>query len=378
MTPRPHATTIVGVRRAGMVAIAGDGQVTVGDVVMKHRAAKVRRLHRDTVLAGFAGAVADALTLFDKFEQQLDRHQGHLLRASVGLAKEWRTDRYLRHLEAMLIVANRDQLLLLSGDGEIIEPDDDLAAIGSGGPYALAAARALELLAEGADILDMGAESTRPGSQSVPPHEQLDRLLPVLKAFRKQSALPVSIDTCSAPVAEACLDEGANIINDVSALRRDPRMDSVVARRQCGVILMHMQGTPETMQQQPHYEDVVAEVIRFLRGRLAACSAAGIRAAQVMVDPGIGFGKSLEHNLAILRHLDAFQALHRPLVVGVSRKSFLGLLTGEQMPERRVAASVAAGLLAVRKGAAILRVHDVAEHRAALRVLEAIDEPGTS
>jgi len=143
VTARPHVTTIVGVRRGGTVAIGGDGQVTVGDVVMKHRAAKVRRLHHDTVLAGFAGAVADALTLFDKFEQQLDRHQGLLLRAAVGLAKEWRTDRYLRHLEAMLIVANREQLLLLSGDGEIIEPDDDLAAIGSGGPYALAAAKAL-------------------------------------------------------------------------------------------------------------------------------------------------------------------------------------------------------------------------------------------
>lgn len=141
--PRAHATTIVGVRRGGTVAIAGDGQVTVGDVVMKHRASKVRRLHHDTVLAGFAGAVADALTLFDKFEQQLDRHQGQLLRAAVGLAKEWRTDRYLRHLEAMLIVADREQLLLLSGDGEIIEPDDDLAAIGSGGPFAQAAAKAL-------------------------------------------------------------------------------------------------------------------------------------------------------------------------------------------------------------------------------------------
>ncbi len=143
VNPRPHATTIVGVRRHGTVAIAGDGQVTVGDVVMKHRAAKVRRLHRDTVLAGFAGAVADALTLFDKFEQQLDRHQGQLLRASVGLAKEWRTDRYLRRLEAMLIVADNEQLLLLSGDGEIIEPDDDVAAIGSGGPFAQAAAKAL-------------------------------------------------------------------------------------------------------------------------------------------------------------------------------------------------------------------------------------------
>lgn len=143
MTPRPHATTIVAVRRDGEVAIAGDGQVTIGDVVMKHRAAKVRRLHRDTVIAGFAGAVADALTLFDKFEQQLDRHQGNLLRAAVALAKEWRTDRYLRHLEAMLIVADAEQLLLLSGEGEIIEPDENIAAIGSGGPYALAAAKAL-------------------------------------------------------------------------------------------------------------------------------------------------------------------------------------------------------------------------------------------
>lgn len=141
--PRAHATTIVAVKRDGTVAIAGDGQVTVGDVVMKHRAAKVRRLHHDRLIAGFAGAVADALTLFDKFEQQLDRHQGNLLRSAVALSREWRTDRYLRHLEAMLIVADATRMLLLSGDGEIIEPDDDLAAIGSGASYALAAARAL-------------------------------------------------------------------------------------------------------------------------------------------------------------------------------------------------------------------------------------------
>ncbi|HEV7677343.1 MAG TPA: ATP-dependent protease subunit HslV [Candidatus Dormibacteraeota bacterium] len=138
-----RATTIVAVKRDGRVAVAGDGQVTVGDVVMKHSATKVRRLFRDQVVVGFAGAVADAFTLFDKFEQHLEKHQGNLLRASVELSKEWRTDKYLRHLDAMLIVANAEQLLLLSGEGEVIEPDDDVTAIGSGGPYAHAAAKAL-------------------------------------------------------------------------------------------------------------------------------------------------------------------------------------------------------------------------------------------
>jgi ATP-dependent HslUV protease subunit HslV len=141
--PRIRATTIVAVKRDGQVAVAGDGQVTVGDVVMKHRASKVRRIFRDEVVVGFAGAVADAFTLFDKFEQHLEKHQGNLLRASVELSKEWRTDKYLRHLDAMLIVANAEQVLLLSGDGEIIEPDDDVTAIGSGGPFAHAAAKAL-------------------------------------------------------------------------------------------------------------------------------------------------------------------------------------------------------------------------------------------
>lgn len=152
MMGRPHATTIVAVKRDGQVAVAGDGQVTVGDVVMKHRASKVRRLYRDEVICGFAGAVSDAFTLFDKFEQQLDKHQGNLLRAAVALSREWRTDKYLRHLEAMLVVANSAQILLLSGDGEIIEPDDGIASIGSGGPFAHAAARALR------ESTELGAE----------------------------------------------------------------------------------------------------------------------------------------------------------------------------------------------------------------------------
>ena len=141
----PHATTILAVRRNDAIAVAGDGQVTVGDVIMKHRARKVRRLYHDQVVVGFAGSVADAFTLFDKFERQLEQHQGNLLRAAVELSKEWRTDRYLRHLDAMLVVAGQSQLLLLSGDGDVIEPDDGIGAIGSGGPYAHAAARALAL-----------------------------------------------------------------------------------------------------------------------------------------------------------------------------------------------------------------------------------------
>ncbi|MGH7611238.1 MAG: ATP-dependent protease subunit HslV [Candidatus Dormibacteria bacterium] len=138
-----HATTILAVRRGTEIAVAGDGQVTVGDVVMKHQANKLRRIHHDQVVVGFAGSVADAFTLFDKFERHLDQHQGNLLRAAVGLGKEWRTDRYLRHLDAMLVVAGHGQMLLLSGDGDVIEPDDGIGAIGSGGPYAHAAARAL-------------------------------------------------------------------------------------------------------------------------------------------------------------------------------------------------------------------------------------------
>jgi len=144
----PHATTILAVQRGAEIAVAGDGQVTVGDVVMKHRASKVRRLFHDQIVVGFAGSVADAFTLFDKFERQLEQHQGNLLRSAVELGKEWRTDRYLRHLDAMLVVAGQGQMLLLSGDGDVIEPDDGIGAIGSGGPYAHAAARAMLLYTE--------------------------------------------------------------------------------------------------------------------------------------------------------------------------------------------------------------------------------------
>lgn len=235
-----------------------------------------------------------------------------------------------------------------------------------------AVARALAIIDEGADLIDMGAESTRPGSRGVAAAEQLRRLIPVLRALRARSAISISIDTQSAKVAAACLSEGATIINDISALRKDHGMAKVLANSKCGVILMHMQGTPRTMQKKPRYKNVIREITAFFRERLAACKAAGIARERVWLDPGIGFGKTLEHNLAILKNLDAFQVLTRPLVVGVSRKGFLGTLTGEAVPERRVTASVQAGIMAYLHGANVLRVHDVAEHRAALRVMAAL------
>ena len=235
--------------------------------------------------------------------------------------------------------------------------------------------RALELVAQGADVLDIGAESTRPGSTGVSPDEQLRRLLPVLHSFRKQAYTPVSIDTQSASVATACLDAGANIINDISALRHDSAMARALRPYDCPIILMHMQGTPLNMQDKPVYENIVDEINQFFQERLRFCQESGIAAERLLLDPGIGFGKTLEHNLEILRRLEEFRVLKRPLVIGVSRKGFIGKLTDEPVPERRVAGSVAAGLLAALHGAAILRVHDVAEHRAALNVLDAICNP---
>jgi dihydropteroate synthase len=238
-----------------------------------------------------------------------------------------------------------------------------------------AVAHALKMVADGADALDLGAESSRPGSRGVPARLQKARLLPVLKRLRKERALrrvPLSIDTQSAEVFRACLGEGADLLNDISALRKDRAMPRLVARAGCPVILMHMLGTPRSMQKDPRYTDVVDELDLFFRRRIHAAHDAGIKPTNILLDPGIGFGKTLEHNCEILRRLEEFKALGRPLVVGVSRKRFLGLLTGEETPSRRVLASVAAGILAVRNGAAILRIHDVAEHVQALKVAAAL------
>jgi len=234
-----------------------------------------------------------------------------------------------------------------------------------------AVARGLELAAEGADILDVGGESTRPGSLPVPEAEELRRVVPVIEALRRQAAVLLSVDTTKAAVARAALDAGADIVNDTSAFRSDPAMAGEVARSGAGVILMHMKGTPLTMQDSPRYEDLLGEVGAFLDDRLRLAEAAGIPRERAIIDPGIGFGKTFEDNLILLRRQRVFHALGRPLLLGFSRKAFLGRILGAP-PGERLEGTIAAAILSVERGAHILRVHDVGPVARAVRSAEAI------
>lgn len=227
------------------------------------------------------------------------------------------------------------------------------------------------LVAEGADILDLGAESTRPGAQPVPDAEEWARLEPVLRASLTLG-VPVSVDTRKAVVMERALAAGADVVNDVAALQ-DPRaVQAVAAHPRCGVCLMHMLDDPRSMQRAPSYRDVVAEVARFLKDRLQACREAGIEGSRIVLDPGIGFGKTPDHNLSLTARLPELLRLGQPLLIGWSRKSTLGVLTGRPVDER-LPGSLAAALASVRHGAKVLRVHDVAATRDALRVWQAIE-----
>ena len=234
-----------------------------------------------------------------------------------------------------------------------------------------AIAQARRMVEEGAAVIDAGAESTRPGSARVPAGEQIERLRPILPELVGLGAI-ISIDTTRAAVAEFALDAGAAIVNDVSAGRDDPELLPLVARRGAAVVLMHMLGEPATMQQNPVYQDVVAEVRDFLAERLAAAQRAGVPRERCIVDPGIGFGKRLEHNLEILAGIGRLAELGRPVLVGPSRKRFLGELTGVQDPAGRLAGTLAACLEAWRGGATIFRVHDVGPVVQALAVAKAI------
>jgi len=234
-----------------------------------------------------------------------------------------------------------------------------------------AIARGLRLAEEGADLLDVGGESTRPGAEPVSTADEIARVVPVIQALAKQTPLPISIDTSKPEVMRAAVAAGAGMINDVYALRREGALDAAAALK-VSVCLMHMQGEPPTMQDDPRYDDVVSDVRRFLAERIFACEMSGIDKKRIVADPGFGFGKTLEHNLALLRALDQFAALGVPLLVGLSRKGMIGALTGREQHADRAFGSAAAALLAVQKGAAIVRVHDVAATRDALAVWEAV------
>ncbi len=235
-----------------------------------------------------------------------------------------------------------------------------------------AIARGLVMVQEGADILDIGGESTRPGATPVEAEEELRRILPVIRGLRKHSPIPISIDTMKARVAAAAVEAGADIINDISGLQHDPDMARVAAETEAGLVLMHLRGTPRTMQQEPEYTDVVAEVCEHLRAAGSAAMAAGVAVDRLVFDPGIGFGKTMEHNLALLRSLPSFQIYGRPVLLGVSRKSFIGRLLGNTDPLSREAPTIALTAWARQHGVRILRVHAVKENAQALRMMEAI------
>lgn len=230
--------------------------------------------------------------------------------------------------------------------------------------------RAIEIAEEGADIIDVGGESTRPGADAASVEDELNRVVPVIEALHKVIALPISIDTSKPEVMRRAVAAGAGMINDVRALRA-PGALSVAAQLRVPVCLMHMQGEPRTMQDNPHYDDVVAEVKAFLRTRREACIAAGIPEERIVIDPGFGFGKTAEHNLALLRHLDQLKSLGSPLLVGLSRKSVIGSVLDLPIGQR-LHASVALAVIAARNGANIVRVHDVRATREAIRMAEAV------
>ena len=254
--------------------------------------------------------------------------------------------------------------------GVINVTPDSFSDGGQHATTAAAVAHGLQLLEEGADALDIGGESTRPGAQEISVEMEMSRVVPVIERLARETSAPISIDTSRPEVMRAAVAAGAGLINDVYALRRDGALEAAVALG-VPVILMHMQGEPRTMQEAPHYDDVVDEVRRFLADRLFTCELAGIPKARLVVDPGFGFGKNLTHNLTVLAGLEAFADLGVPLLAGMSRKRMIGEITGRDT-DQRVAGSVAAHLLAAQRGAMLLRTHDVAPLRDALAVLEAV------
>lgn len=267
-----------------------------------------------------------------------------------------------------LLDFNRPALLM----GVLNVTPDSFSDGGQFNSFDQAVAHAEQMADAGADLIDIGGESTRPGSDPVDDDEQIRRIVPVIKQLRGRLSALISVDTTRAKVAQAALDAGASLVNDISAGRDDPAMFPLVARRRVPIILMHMLGRPKTMQVAPTYQDVTAEVSGFLNEQVIAAGIHGIEMERVLLDPGIGFGKTLEHNLELLRRLLELTVLGRPLVVGTSRKSFIARVTGEDDPAQRLFGTAASVAWAASNGAAILRVHDVEPMAKVLAMIRAI------
>jgi len=232
-------------------------------------------------------------------------------------------------------------------------------------------AQADRLVAEGADLLDIGGESTRPGALPVPLAEEISRVVTAIRAIRRNHTTPISVDTTKAEVARLALAEGADLINDISGLRFDPEMARLLREQQVPVVIMHMQGTPGNMQQSPNYQDVIGEILAFLAERITWAETQGIARERIIVDPGLGFGKTIAHNLTILKHLDRFNQLGCPVLIGHSRKAFIGKILNLEVTERDQATAILSGHC-TRQGAAIIRVHDVAATVQAVKLAEAV------
>lgn len=274
---------------------------------------------------------------------------------------------YPRTLPLQDRIFNSDSDCLLMGILNITP--DSFSDGGSFTEVHAAVAHGLKMVEEGADIIDIGGESSRPGAAEISVSDEMQRVLPVIKELRSKSVIPISIDTRHAAVAAAAIEAGADMINDISALQHDHAMMETAAKTQAPVVLMHMQGTPATMQDHPTYENVVEEVMLFFKERIADCRQHGV--TRIVLDPGIGFGKTIEHNLALLRDLTQFRQLGFPLLVGASRKSFIGSVTGAAVGDR-LPGSLASSLIAYQQGASILRVHDVRATRDAIATAAAI------
>ena len=244
-----------------------------------------------------------------------------------------------------------------------------------GGQYfdsALAVKRAQEMVEEGADIIDVGGESTRPGSEPVPLEEEISRTIPVIEALAKDIKVPISIDTYKAGVAKRAMDAGASIVNDISGLRFDPEMPKVVSQYKVPVIIMHIKGTPKNMQANPVYEALIPEIMDYLRESIRLAVESGIAEDKIIIDPGIGFGKTFDHNLEIIKNLREFTLLEKPLLAGVSRKAFIGKILGDAPASERLEGTAAAVAISILNGANIIRVHDVKEMKKVALVADAV------